>query len=364
VIEKNGAEILRLWVMSSDYAEDLRIGPEIIKANVESYRRLRNTMRWLLGNLAHFRDADRSRTAAMPELDRYVLHRLAELDALVRRGYRDYDFRRIFQALFNFAAIDLSAFYFDIRKDALYCEPASSTVRKACLTVLDEVFSRLTAWLAPMLPFTMDEAWLSRFPSEDDSVHLRQFPETPQAGSIPALDEKWRRVRRVRRVVTGALEDRARGQAHRREPGGGAGDLCLRSRPPCRGHRRRPGGNLDHQPGAPHRGRRARPTPIASTTCPASPWWRAAPRGANAPARGRSCPRSGPIPTIPISPRATRGRCANSRRARRRSDGRLPPSVGARHGARRGSRDRRLLPRPPAQVDDARPRRDRQTRPD
>ncbi len=206
VMENNGAEILRLWVMSSDYAEDLRIGPEIIKANVESYRRLRNTMRWLLGNLAHFRDSDRIAHGEMPELERYMLNRLAELDPLVRQGYRDYDFRRIFQVLFNFATVDLSAFYFDIRKDALYCEPASSTRRKACLTVLDEVFMRLVAWLAPMLPFTMDEAWLSRFGGDEETVHLSLFPETPASWRDAALDEKWRRVRRVRRVVTGALE--------------------------------------------------------------------------------------------------------------------------------------------------------------
>ncbi len=206
VIAKNGAEILRLWVMSSDYTEDLRIGPEIIKANVESYRKLRNTVRWMLGTLAHFRESERVPVADMPELESYMLHRLTELDALVRQGYRDYDFRRIFQALFNFATVDLSAFYFDIRKDALYCDPASSQVRKAALTVIDEVFSRLTAWLAPMLPFTMEEAWLSRFPSEDDSIHFRDFPETPQGWRDEGLAEKWRKVRRVRRVVTGALE--------------------------------------------------------------------------------------------------------------------------------------------------------------
>lgn len=206
VIENNGAEILRVWVASSDYSEDLRIGPEIVKANVETYRKLRNTLRWMLGSLAHFREGERVDVADMPELERYMLHRLAELDETVRRGYADYDFKRVFQALFTFATVDLSAFYFDVRKDALYCDPASSTRRKASLTVLDHLFSCLTAWLAPLLPFTMEEVWQSRFPSDDDSVHLRLFPEIPAGWRDDALGGKWRKVRRVRRVVTGALE--------------------------------------------------------------------------------------------------------------------------------------------------------------
>ncbi len=205
VIRQSGADILRLWVVSSDYAEDLRIGPEILKTNVESYRKLRNTVRWLLGSLAHYDGSDVP-DAEMPELERYMLHRLAELDRLVRRAYRDYDYKRICHALSNFAAVDLSAFYFDIRKDALYCDPASSLRRRACLTVLDRVFRRLIVWFAPMLPFTMEEAWLSRFPSQDGSVHLQVAPQTPESWYDEALADKWRRVRRVRRVVTGALE--------------------------------------------------------------------------------------------------------------------------------------------------------------
>ena len=206
VIRQSGAEILRLWAMSSDYAEDLRIGPEIIKANVESYRKLRNTLRYLLGNLAHYQESLAVPYAEMPELERYMLSRLAELNDAVREGYWAFDFKRAFHALLNFAVNDLSAFYFDIRKDALYCDPYDSLTRRAALTVLDRVFAALTAWLAPMLCFTMEEAWLNRFPADDATVHLRQFPEIPNAWRDDALAGKWRKVRAVRRVVTGALE--------------------------------------------------------------------------------------------------------------------------------------------------------------
>ncbi len=206
VIRQSGAEILRLWAMSSDYAEDLRIGPDIVKANVESYRKLRNTLRFVLGNLAHYQPDLAVPQAEMPELERYLLARLAELDGLVRVGYDAFDFKRVFHALFNFCVNDLSTFYFDIRKDALYCDPYASVTRRAALTVLDRIFEVLTAWLAPMLCFTMEEAWLTRFPQDEGSVHLRQFPELPSAWRDVALVEKWRKIRSVRRVVTGALE--------------------------------------------------------------------------------------------------------------------------------------------------------------
>jgi len=142
----------------------------------------------------------------MPELERLMLHRLSELDALVRRAYADFDYKRIFAALNAFMTSDLSAFYFDIRKDALYCDPISSVTRRSCLTVLDHLFRATVTWLAPMLPFTAEEAWLARHPSSDGSVHLEQLPEIPASWRNDALAEKWRKVRMVRRVVTGALE--------------------------------------------------------------------------------------------------------------------------------------------------------------
>ncbi len=205
VIKQSGADILRMWVSHSDYADDLRIGPEILKTTIDTYRKLRNTIRWMLGNLAHFREEDRVALQAMPELERLMLHRLSELDELVREAYRTYDYKRIFAALNAFMTVDLSAFYFDVRKDALYCDPISSVKRKACLTALDSIFRCTVIWLAPMLCFTAEEAWLSRF-ATDDSVHLQPFPDIPRAWRDDALAERWRKVRSVRRVVTGALE--------------------------------------------------------------------------------------------------------------------------------------------------------------
>jgi len=206
VIKQSGADILRLWVCATDYWDDQRIGPEILKTTVETYRKLRNTLRWMLGSLAHFREEDRVAHEAMPELERLMLDRLAELDRLVREAYANFDFKRIFAALTQFMTVDLSAFYFDIRKDALYCDPISSVTRKACLTVLDQLFRATVIWLAPMLPFTAEEAWLARYPEGEESVHLELFPEMPAAWRDEALAEKWRKVRQVRRVVTGALE--------------------------------------------------------------------------------------------------------------------------------------------------------------
>jgi isoleucyl-tRNA synthetase len=206
VMKQSGADILRMWVCASDYADDLRIGKEILKTTIETYRKLRNTLRWMLGNLAHFRPEDRVALAAMPELERLMLDRLAEVDALVRQAYENFDYKRIFAALNHFMTVDLSAFYFDIRKDALYCDPVSSVTRKACLTVLDHLFRATVTWLAPMLPFTAEEAWLGRHPGADSSVHLEQFPPVPAEWRDAALAEKWRKVRQVRRVVTGALE--------------------------------------------------------------------------------------------------------------------------------------------------------------
>ncbi|NBB96799.1 MAG: isoleucine--tRNA ligase [Alphaproteobacteria bacterium] len=210
VIDQYGADILRLWVAQSDYTADLRIGKEILKGVADSYRRLRNTLRFMLGNLAGWSEDERVAPADMPDLERLMLHRMAELDTVVRKGYDAYDFQGVFQALFNFATTDLSAFYFDIRKDALYCDAPGSLRRRAARTVLDLLFHRLVTWLAPMLPFTMEDVWLSRFPADDDSVHLHDIPATPADWLDPALAEHMKTVRMVRRVVTGALEEERR----------------------------------------------------------------------------------------------------------------------------------------------------------
>jgi isoleucyl-tRNA synthetase len=206
VIGEYGADILRLWVAQSDYTQDLRIGKEILKGVADSYRRLRNTLRYMLGALKDFSEAERVDIADMPEGERFILHRLAELDAEVREGYTKYDFQGVFQKLFTFATTDLSAVYFDIRKDVLYCDAPTSLRRRACRTVLDILFHRLTIWLAPVLVFTMEEVWLERFPGEGSSVHLMDFPETPASWLDQDLAATWEALRDARRVVTGALE--------------------------------------------------------------------------------------------------------------------------------------------------------------
>ena len=211
VVDKSGADILRLWVVASDYSEDLRIGPEILKYQGDVYRRLRNTLRYLLGNLAGFSERERVAPAEMPELERWVLHRLAETDALVRETSQSYAFHTMFTALHNLCAVDLSAFYFDVRKDVLYCDPSGSLRRRAARTVLDRTFDALARWLAPVLCFTAEEAWLARHgDGAEVSVHLELYPELPASWRDEALGAKWARLRDLRRVVTGALEiDRA-----------------------------------------------------------------------------------------------------------------------------------------------------------
>ncbi|WP_420959540.1 isoleucine--tRNA ligase [Brucella sp. IR073] len=204
VIKDSGADILRLWVMTTDYWEDQRLGKSILQTNIDAYRKLRNTIRWMLGTLAHD-EGEEVAYADLPELEKLMLHRLSELDEVVRAGYDAFDFKRITRALMDFAVVELSAFYFDIRKDALYCDAPSSIRRKAALQTVRQIFDRMVTWLAPMLPFTMEEAWLDRYP-DAVSVHLEQFRDVPAEWRNEALAEKWRKVRDVRRVVTGALE--------------------------------------------------------------------------------------------------------------------------------------------------------------
>ncbi|MDF1778892.1 MAG: isoleucine--tRNA ligase [Rhizobiaceae bacterium] len=204
IMGQSGADILRLWAMTTDYWEDQRLGKANIQTNIDAYRKLRNSIRWMLGTLSHD-DGDTVAFADMPELEQLMLHRLVELDVLVREGYDAFDFKRITRALIDFANVELSAFYFDIRKDALYCDAPSSIRRKASLQVVRTVFDCLSCWLAPMLPFTMEEAWLERHP-DSQSIHLEQFPEVPAAWRNDTLNAKWKKIRAVRRVVTGALE--------------------------------------------------------------------------------------------------------------------------------------------------------------
>ena len=206
VANKFGADILRLWVMSSDTTEDLRIGPEILKQQAELYRRLRNTLRWVLGSLDGFTDAETVPFAEMPELERWVLHRLTEIDTRFRSAVQSYDWTGVYPDLHNFCAVDLSAFYFDIRKDALYCDRPDSLRRRAARTVLDHLHRYLCTWLAPALCFTAEEAWCARF-GDDTSVHLELFQTPPAAWHDPALAAKWETIRAIRRRITVPIEE-------------------------------------------------------------------------------------------------------------------------------------------------------------
>ncbi len=207
ICDRYGADILRLWVVASDYSEDLRIGPEIVKQQADTYRRLRNTLRFILGNVAGFSDRERVAPADMPELERWVLHRLHALDGDLRKACDAFEFHGFYAALHHFCATELSAFYLDIRKDALYCDRPDSQRRRAARTVLDILFDCLTAWLAPVICFTAEEAWSARHGDDAGSVHLRTFPDIPAAWRDDALAAKWSKVRALRRVVTGALEE-------------------------------------------------------------------------------------------------------------------------------------------------------------
>jgi len=207
IMQQSGADILRLWVVGSDYSEDVRVGPEILKRHSDAYRRLRNTLRYLLGALHGYTEAEAVGTEAMPELERWVLHRLAELDELVRGSVEAFGFHGMFAALHNFCATDLSAFYFDIRKDRLYCDAPGAVRRRALRTVLHHCFDCLVRWLAPIICFTAEEAWLARHGNEPGcSVHLELFPDVPVDWLDEALGERWSKLRELRRVVTGALE--------------------------------------------------------------------------------------------------------------------------------------------------------------
>ncbi len=206
IIEQNGADILRLWVVSTDYFDDVRIGKQSLQGQVDAYRKIRNTLRFLIGNLADFDESERLDLSEMPELERLMLHRLHELDSLVRQKVDDFDFNPIYQALYQFCIVDLSNFYFDIRKDSLYCDTKMSNRRRAVRTVLDRIFHHLVVWLAPVLVFTVEEVWRARFPEDTESVHLQQVPEPDPDWKDDALADKWLALKRLRRVVTGALE--------------------------------------------------------------------------------------------------------------------------------------------------------------
>ncbi|MGZ5956453.1 MAG: class I tRNA ligase family protein, partial [Caulobacteraceae bacterium] len=205
VIKESGAEILRLWAALVDYTEDQRIGKTILSTTSDAYRKLRNTIRYMLGALAGFAEAERVALADLPPLERFILHRLWELDGQVRQAYEVYEFQAVSKALLGFCQDELSSLFFDIRRDALYCDRPDSLRRRAARTVMDAVFERLTIWLAPLIPFTMEEAWTTRFPDAGSNC-LRVFPETLSEWRDDAEAERWARLLEVKGAVNAALE--------------------------------------------------------------------------------------------------------------------------------------------------------------
>ncbi|MDX2028014.1 MAG: isoleucine--tRNA ligase [Alphaproteobacteria bacterium] len=206
VMDKMGADILRLWVVASDYTQDLRIGPEILKQMGDLYRRFRNTLRYLLGALDGFKESEHLPYAEMPELERWVLHRLHEMDVTIRTDIKKFDFSHMLTTLHDFCNGDLSAFYFDIRKDSLYCDRPDGPRRRAARTVMKHIFDHLVVWLAPILCFTAEEAAIAWHGEGDDSVHLYTFPEVSKEWKNEALGQKWAQIRAIRSNVTAVLE--------------------------------------------------------------------------------------------------------------------------------------------------------------
>ena len=206
IIQQNGADILRLWVVSSDYYDDLRIGQEIIKRQTDHYRRIRNTLRYLLGAVDGLGADEQVAVSDMPELERWVLHRLTEIDAIVREKSSSYDFHGVFTTLHDFCNSDLSAFYFDVRKDRLYCDDPDSSERKATRQVMARCFESLVAWIAPILCFTAEEAWQAYAGNGGTSIHMKTYMPLEASWADEALGTKWAAIRKIRSSVTSAIE--------------------------------------------------------------------------------------------------------------------------------------------------------------
>ena len=206
IIQQNGADILRLWVVSSDYYDDLRIGQEIIKRQTDHYRRIRNTLRYLLGAVDGLGADEQVAVSDMPELERWVLHRLTEIDAIVREKSSSYDFHGVFTTLHDFCNSDLSAFYFDVRKDRLYCDDPHSSERKATRQVMARCFESLVAWIAPILCFTAEEAWQAYAGNGGTSIHMKTYMPLEASCADEALGTKWATIRKIRSSVTSAIE--------------------------------------------------------------------------------------------------------------------------------------------------------------
>jgi isoleucyl-tRNA synthetase len=210
VIKKHGAEILRLWVSASDYRDDIRISENILKQLSDAYRRIRNTSRFLLGNLYDFDPKkDVISYGKMSELDRFALHRLQELVQRTRRAYDTYEFHIIYHALYNYCIVDLSSFYLDILKDRLYTSPSQSIERRSAQTVIYNILDTLARLMAPILSFTAEEIW-NFMPGRNmnsESIHMTSLPMVNEAFKNERLAEEWKKIIEVRSEVTKALEE-------------------------------------------------------------------------------------------------------------------------------------------------------------
>ncbi len=206
IIGESGADILRMWVASTDYFDDVKIGKEVLATASDAYRKLRNTFRYMLGALEDFDESERVAISDMPELERYVLHRLGMIDTELRQAAEAYEFNRYTRLLTDFANEDLSAFFFDIRKDSLYCDAPTDIKRRSYRTVLDVLFHALVRYAAPVLCFTTEEVWQARFPSDDSSVHYLEWPSLPSLDADDVIGSKWRKIRDLRVAVTEAIE--------------------------------------------------------------------------------------------------------------------------------------------------------------
>ena len=204
ILKKYGVDILRLWVVASDYYDDLKLDNAILQSQTDSYRRIRNTFRYLIGNLDGFNDDEKINESEFPDLEKYILHRLWEIDQIISDCVKNFNFHLMFTTLLNFCSNDLSAFYFDIRKDVIYCDGKKSKIRRSSRTLLDIIFNYLVRWLAPSLSFTTEEAWKAR--GNLNSIHLEDFLHTPPDYKNSNINENWIILKQVRKVITGALE--------------------------------------------------------------------------------------------------------------------------------------------------------------
>ena len=350
VMKTSGADILRLWVASADFENDIRFGPAIVQASIEAYRKLRNTLRWMLGALGHLGPADRVKLKDMHdlELERLMLHRLAVLDGEVRAAYAAYDYRKIVALLSQFMNTELSAFYFDIRKDALYCEPYSSVKRRAALTVIDEIFNALVVWLAPILAFTAEEAWLARHDGGEGSSRARCTCRRSPRSRRPGATTSWRRSGSA--CATSAASSPARSSSSARPSASAPVSrprLTSMSATAPSSARWRASTSPRWRSPAPRGSspRCRRRTRSRCPTCPASASCRSSRRARSARAPGAYCAMSAPIRNFPICRRAMPPPCASSTPAPRavrneRADRRAHVDLGPllRAGPHRGAR--------------------------